>query len=77
MPRARVIVHCGDGKFKAQMKKADASGARVAVILGEDEIASGTVGIKKLREGGEQEQVKQQELAEYCHRYLGQESKIG
>lgn len=77
MPGARVIVHCGDGKFKAQMKKADASGARVAVILGEDEIASGTVGIKKLREGGEQAQVKQQELAEYCHRYLGQESKIG
>ena len=34
----RVVTHCGDGKFKSQFKKADASGAQVAVIIGESEI---------------------------------------
>ncbi len=46
-----------DGKtasFKSQMKKADASGARFAIILGPDEIAAGVVSVKDLREGGEQ-----------------------
>lgn len=46
-----------DGKtasFKSQMKKADASGARFAIILGPDEASAGVVSIKNLREGGEQ-----------------------
>ncbi|HEY3596465.1 MAG TPA: histidine--tRNA ligase [Paraburkholderia sp.] len=51
-----VILHCSaDGQtasFKSQMKRADASGAAFAVILGEDEIANGTVGIKPLRSAG-------------------------
>jgi histidyl-tRNA synthetase len=51
---ARVVVHAGGGNFRAQMKKADASGARVAIIVGDDEAAAGTVAIKPLREGGEQ-----------------------
>ena len=51
----RLVVHCGDGKFKAQLKKADASGARVALILGEDELARGEVGFKYLREDLPQE----------------------
>jgi histidyl-tRNA synthetase len=33
----KAILHCGNGNFKSQMKKADASGARFAVIIGEDE----------------------------------------
>jgi histidyl-tRNA synthetase len=41
------------GSFKSQMKKADASGARYAAILGEEEVAKKTVTIKDLR-GGEQ-----------------------
>jgi histidyl-tRNA synthetase len=48
-----VILHCSpegaSASFKSQMKKADASGAAFAVILGEDELAQGTVGIKPLR----------------------------
>ena len=48
-----VILHCStDGasaSFKSQMKKADASGAAFAVILGEDELAQGTAGVKPLR----------------------------
>jgi histidyl-tRNA synthetase len=51
---AAVVLHAGGGSFKSQMKKADASGARLAVIVGDDEAAAGTVAIKTLREGGEQ-----------------------
>jgi histidyl-tRNA synthetase len=51
-----VILHCSaDGaspSFKSQMKRADASGAAFAVILGEDEVASGTVAVKPLRDAG-------------------------
>ncbi|MEW5709434.1 MAG: histidine--tRNA ligase [Pseudomonadota bacterium] len=45
----RVVLHCGGGSFKSQMKKADASGAQVAVILGEDELQAGEVSVKPLR----------------------------
>jgi histidyl-tRNA synthetase len=48
----RIIQHCGGGSFKSQMKKADKSGAQVALIWGEDEVAAGTVAVKTLR--GEQ-----------------------
>ncbi|MFI4925783.1 MAG: His/Gly/Thr/Pro-type tRNA ligase C-terminal domain-containing protein, partial [Vicinamibacteria bacterium] len=51
------IVHAGGGGFKAQMKKADASGARFALIVGDDEAAAGTVAVKPLRESGEQRTV--------------------
>ena len=51
----RVVQHAGGGSFKSQMKKADKSGARVALIWGEDEVAAQSVTIKNLREreGGE------------------------
>ena len=35
------MLHCGGGSFKSQMKKADASGARYAVIVGDDEAGAG------------------------------------
>ena len=70
----KVVVHCGDGKFKSQMKKADASGADLALILGEDEVAAGTVGIKLLREGGEQSTITQKMLAQYCLDYFSKEN---
>lgn len=44
-----IIVHCGEGKLKSQLKKADASGALIALILGEDEVAAGEVTVKPLR----------------------------
>jgi histidyl-tRNA synthetase len=52
-----VVLHCGGGSFKSQMKKADASGAAVAVIAGDDEVASDELSFKSLREGGEQRRV--------------------
>jgi len=58
----RVIFHCGGGGFKSQMKRADASGARFAVIVGDTEAASGRAGLKPLRELKEQVQVAPHEL---------------
>src|SRR5690606_8905793 len=46
----QVIFHCGGGNFKAQLRKADASGARFAVVIGDDEAAAGKVSLKPLRE---------------------------
>jgi histidyl-tRNA synthetase len=53
LPGLRLSVHCGGGGMKARMRKADRSGARHALIVGENELAAGTVVIKPLR-GGEQ-----------------------
>ncbi|MBL8310872.1 MAG: histidine--tRNA ligase [Burkholderiales bacterium] len=44
-----VAQHAGGGSFKSQMKKADASGARFALILGDNEATAGTVAVKPLR----------------------------
>ena len=63
LPGVVVVSHCGGGSFKSQMKKADRSNARYAVILGENEIASGTVALKPLRNDDPQQEVNQSELA--------------
>ncbi|MBV8501098.1 MAG: histidine--tRNA ligase [Paucibacter sp.] len=49
-----VLMHPGQSSMKSQFKKADASGAAWALIFGEDELARGEVGLKPLREQGEQ-----------------------
>jgi histidyl-tRNA synthetase len=59
-----VVQHCGGGSFKSQMKKADASGAPVAVIVGDDEAKAGEAGIKPLREEREQFRVPVERLPE-------------
>ena len=59
---ASIVLHAGGGSFKSQMKKADASGARLALIVGDDEAASDTVSIKALREGGDQVAVPVRDL---------------
>ena len=59
----KVLMHAGGGSFKSQMKKADASGARYAVILGEDELKAGKVTLKPLRTGKPQVQVAGEDLA--------------
>lgn len=53
-PRLRVMNHCGGGSLKSQFKKADRSGARIALVLGGSELEQGTVTIKCLRSGREQ-----------------------
>jgi histidyl-tRNA synthetase len=44
-----VILNCGGGSFKSQMKRADASGAQFALLIGDDEARAGKVSLKPLR----------------------------
>lgn len=53
----QIVTNCGGGSFKSQFKKADRSGARFALILGEDELQRGVVGVKSLREDRVQKEV--------------------
>ncbi|HMV62065.1 MAG TPA: histidine--tRNA ligase [Rhodocyclaceae bacterium] len=59
-----VTLHCGGGSFKSQMKRADASGATYAVVIGDDEAAAGEVSLKPLRSGGEQIRIPMEILPE-------------
>jgi histidyl-tRNA synthetase len=67
---ARLECHCGGGSFKSQIKKADKSGADIALILGEDEAAAGTVGVKYLRQDRPQETVAQADLSDLINKIL-------
>ena len=60
----RVVQHCGSGSFKTQMKRADGSGAPVAVIVGDEEADAGQAGVKALREDREQFRVPLERLAD-------------
>ena len=64
-PGLNILSNCGGGSFKSQMKKADKSGATIALILGENEIAEGTVTVKFLREQKQQQTISQSELNEF------------
>jgi histidyl-tRNA synthetase len=62
LPQLKVINNCGGGSFKAQFKRADKSGARIALILGDSEVSSNQVNIKYLREQREQELIDNSQL---------------
>ena len=64
VPGLRLQMHCGGGKLKARLKRADGSGADLALILGEEEIAAGTVAVKALRTSGEQRSLDKVALIE-------------
>ncbi len=64
-PDLRLQCHCGGGSFKSQFKKADRSGARFALVLGEGEMAREVVGVKPLRREGEQRDLPIAELGPY------------
>jgi len=53
-PQLKVQMNCGGGSFKSQFKKADKSGAQLALVLGEDEVAQQQLVVKYLRENREQ-----------------------
>nr|WP_283104234.1 histidine--tRNA ligase [Shewanella gelidimarina] len=65
LPSLKVMSHCGGGNFKKQMKRADKSGAAVALVIGEDELANNQVAVKYLREDKAQELVARDALATY------------
>jgi histidyl-tRNA synthetase len=58
-----VVLNAGGGSFKSQMKRADASGARYALLIGDQEAAAGTASVKPLRSAGEQFAVPVADLA--------------
>lgn len=62
-PGLPVQMHCGGGGARAQMRHASRSGARYALVIGERELDGGTVGLKDLREEGEQKDVPIEELS--------------
>jgi histidyl-tRNA synthetase len=59
-----VVLHAGGGSLKSQMKRADASGARYALILGEDELRAGEVSVKPMRTQREQFRIRREGLVE-------------
>jgi histidyl-tRNA synthetase len=59
-----VLHHCGGGSFKSQMKRADGSGAALAIIIGDDEASAGEVTLKPLRDAVAQQRVALADLAE-------------
>lgn len=77
LPHLRLIVNAGGGSLKTQLRRADKSGARLALILGEAELAAGEVAIKSLHGGGEQEAVAVAALADACVRRLPRISQTG
>jgi histidyl-tRNA synthetase len=56
-PGRGIVVHCGAAKFKTQFRRADESGARLGLIVGDDELARGVIALKPLR-GAETTQVE-------------------
>lgn len=58
----RLLTHCGGGSLKAAMKRADKSGAALALILGDEELAAGRVLVKPLRSRDEQVAVERDGL---------------
>ncbi|GEA11817.1 histidine--tRNA ligase [Alteromonas sp. KUL49] len=64
LPNARILMHCGGGNLKKQLKRADKTGAGIALLLGSQEMQSREVVIKPLRDGQEQSTVSFDALAE-------------
>lgn len=64
IPALKLITHCGGGSFKSQFKRADRSGARWTLILGEEEVNNESIGVKTMATG-EQETISWYDLATY------------
>ena len=65
LPGLRLVVNSGGGSFKSQMKRADKSGAQLALILGEDEINKQKISVKNLRQEQEQQSVMLTDLEDF------------
>ncbi len=66
----RLTMHTGGGSFKSQFKRADRSGAQLALILGDDEMQAGTIAIKHLRTDQDQETIIQTDLARWLMHFI-------
>jgi histidyl-tRNA synthetase len=70
VPGLRLQLNHGGGSFKNQLKRADKSGAPLALIMGEEEVVNGTVGIKSLREQAEQQTLPLDQIVPFLQDYL-------
>ncbi len=70
LPQARVELNLGGGSFKSQLKRADRSGASLAVVLGDDEVEKGEAGLKPLRRAEDQSNIPLPELASVLQRRI-------
>ena len=68
LPELRLVVDAGQGSFKAKLKRADRSGARIALLLGEEEALSGRIAVKDLRARAPQSMVSIDDLAGHVAR---------
>jgi histidyl-tRNA synthetase len=66
----RVQINLGGGSFKSQFKRADRSGADLALILGEDELRQGAITVKHLRDHSEQKQLSLDEIAHWLQAWI-------
>lgn len=67
----RIEINLGGGSFKAQLKRADKSGAAVALVLGDEEIEAGTVGLKPLRRSDAQTSIAIGNVADELQKFIG------
>ncbi len=70
LPQLRILTHCGGGSFKNQFKRADKSGARFALILGEEEWANQQITLKSLRQTEAQQTFSLAGLIEYLAQHI-------
>lgn len=70
IPACSVVINCGGGSIKSQMKRADKSNAKFAMILAEDELKSNSIAIKYLREQQEQQVIPQDELLSFLNEFM-------
>jgi histidyl-tRNA synthetase len=75
-PGLRVQMQLGGGSFRSQMKKADRSGAELALLWGDDEVAAGQVSVKPLRGDGAQQRVELEQLVSTIDQHLGPRGPI-
>ncbi|MDB2643020.1 histidine--tRNA ligase [Luminiphilus sp.] len=68
-PELEIVQHLGGGSFKSQFKRADKSGASLALIYGESELAANTVTLKPLRGDNEQQTIADAALASFMSEY--------
>lgn len=71
IPGLRLVVNSGGGSFKSQFKRADKSGATVALVMGDEEVASAEVTVKALRQDSEQLRMNHSELQNYLSGLAG------
>ena len=75
-PGLKLQINLGGGSFKTQFKRADKSGAALAMVLGDDEMARGVVSVKDLRGGGVQEECPVERISERLGVLLGLTSGV-